>query len=327
MIYNDFGGMRLSMLGMGGMRFPTHPDGTIDMEKTQKLFDACIERGINYFDSAWFYHNGMAEEAMGKLLSRYKREDYYVATKMPWYDYEDKAGMKALFEKQFERTGLDYFDFYLIHNVSDMTYPVYTNPALGVPEFLAEQHKAGRFRHFGLSTHASNPTLDKFLATYGELFEFCQIQLNWLDYTLQDAKGKLALLRRYGLPVWVMEPLRGGRLCSLSPEDEASLRALAPEDSLATWAFRFVQSFPEVTVVLSGMATEEIIADNARTFAARRPLSEPEMQALAKTLPEGTEMFSELTRSYFMNQVMQYPKLPYPAEYSPARRLQFLPMN
>lgn len=280
MIYNKFADLSLSMLGMGGMRFPTHPDGSIDMEATTKLFDMCIERGINYFDTAWFYHNGMSEEAVGKILRRYPRESYYLATKMPWYDYEDKAGMEALFEKQFERTGVEYFDFYLIHNVSDMTYPVYTNPALGVPEFLGKKHKEGRFRHFGLSTHASNPTLDKFLSVYGELFEFCQVQLNWLDYTLQDAKGKLDLLRRYGLPVWVMEPLRGGRLTNLSPEDEASLRALAPEDSLGTWAFRFLQSIPEVTVVLSGMTTPEIIEENCRTFAGRRPLSDTEMQAL-----------------------------------------------
>lgn len=280
MIYNKFKELSLSMLGMGGMRFPTNPDGTVDLSATTKLFDLCIERGINYFDTAWFYHNGMSEEVVGKILSRYPRDSYYLATKMPWYDFEGESGMKALFEKQFERTGMEYFDFYLIHNVSDMTYPVYTDPALRIPEFLHEKHKEGRFRYFGFSTHASNPTLEKFLDTYGEMFEFCQMQLNWLDFTLQDAKGKVEILRKRGLPIWVMEPLRGGRLASLAPEDEAVLKALRPDESIGGWGFRFLQSIPEVTLVLSGMQTAAIIEDNARTFSEKKPLSKTEWDAL-----------------------------------------------
>ena len=280
MIYSRFKDTSISMLAMGGMRFPTHPDGSINMEETQKLFDLCIERGVNYFDTAWFYHGGMSEEAVGKILRRYPRDSYCLATKMPWYDFEGEAGMRALFEKQFERTGVEYFDFYLIHNVSDMTYPVYTDDKLRIPEFLHEQHKKGRFRHFGFSTHAANPTLKKFLDTYGEMFEFCQMQLNWLDWTLQDAKGKVALLKEYGLPIWVMEPLRGGRLTSLSPEDEAILKAFRPDESIGAWGFRFLQSIPEVAVVLSGMQSSAIIEDNARTFAERKPLSDEEQSAL-----------------------------------------------
>ena len=280
MIYNQFKDISLSMLGMGGMRFPTNPDGTVNMEATTRLFDLCIERGVNYFDTAWFYHNGLSEEAVGKILSRYPRDSYYLATKMPWYDFEGEAGMKALFEKQFERCGVDYFDFYLVHNMSDMTYPVYTDPTLRIPEFLAEQKEKGRFRYFGFSTHASGPTFEKFLATYRPLFDFCQLQLNWLDWTLQEAKEKVDILRREGLPIWVMEPLRGGRLASLSKEDEALLRALRPDESIGAWSFRFLQSIPDVTVVLSGMTTEEIIEDNARTFAERKPLNEEEMATL-----------------------------------------------
>lgn len=280
MIYTDFCGERLSLLGMGGMRFPTHPDGTIDMEATTHLFDLCIEHGVNYFDTAWFYHNGLSEEAVGKILGRYPRESYFLATKMPWYDFEGEAGMRALFERQFERTGVEYFDFYLLHNVSDVTYPVFTDPSLRIPEFLAEQKEKGRFRHYGFSTHASLPTLEKFLAIYRPLFEFCQIQLNWLDWTLQDARGKVELLRREKLPIWVMEPLRGGRLASLLPEDEAILKALRPDESIGAWAFRFLQSIPEVTMVLSGMTTPAIIEENARTFAERKPLSADEETAL-----------------------------------------------
>ena len=280
MIYNRFKDISLSMLGMGGMRFPTFPDGSVDMEATTRLFDLCIERGVNYFDTAWFYHNGLSEGAVGKILSRYPRDSYYLATKMPWYDFEGEAGMRALFEKQFERTGVEYFDFYLIHNLSDMTYPVFTNPELRIPEFLAEQKEKGRFRHYGFSTHASLPTLKKFLDAYRPLFEFCQIQLNWLDYTLQDAKGKVALLREEGLPIWVMEPLRGGKLAALASEDEAILRALRPDESIGAWGFRFLQSIPEVTLVLSGMQSAEIIEDNCKTFSERRPLNDEEMKAL-----------------------------------------------
>lgn len=280
MIYNSFKELSLSMLGMGGMRFPTYADGTIDMPATTRLFDLCIERGVNYFDTAWFYHNGLSEEAVAKILGRYPRDSYYLATKMPWYDFEGEAGMRTLFEKQFERTKLEYFDFYLIHNLSDMTYPVFTDPALRIPEFLAEQKEKGRFRHYGFSTHASLPTLKKFLADYRPLFEFCQIQLNWLDYTLQDAKGKVALLREEGLPIWVMEPLRGGKLASLPAEDEALLRALRPDESIGAWGFRFLQSIPEVTLVLSGMQSAEIIEDNCKTFSERRPLNQTEMATL-----------------------------------------------
>lgn len=280
MIYTNFQELKLSMLGMGGMRFPCHPDGQVDMEKTGELIDMCIRSGINYFDSAWFYHHGKAEEVIGSLLKKYPRGSYYLATKLPWSGYDTAEGMKKLFYTQLERTGAGYFDFYLLHNVSDDNVKIFTDPELGIIDFLQEQKRKGIIRHFGFSTHGSIPMLESFVEKYHSILEFCQIQLNWLDWTLQNAKRKVELLNQYNIPIWVMEPVRGGSLAALSAEQEASLKALRPEESIAAWSFRFLQGIPGVTMVLSGMGTPEQIADNIRTFTESKPLNEQEQKTL-----------------------------------------------
>ena len=266
MIYNDFKGKKLSMLGMGGMRFPCLADGEVDIHKTEELFDYCIKNGVNYFDTAWFYHKGKSEEIMGRILSKYPRDSFYIATKMPWDEYEDKAGVDALFEEQLKRTGLDYFDFYLFHNVSEPTVKYYTDEKYGVYDVLMQKKKEGN--------------IEEFILRYRDDLEFCQIQLNWLDWTLQNAKEKVELLNKYNLPIWVMEGVRGGYLAYLAEEDEKVLKTLRPDESIAAWSFRFLQSIPNVTMILSGMSDMEQVKDNIKTFSSLKPLADREMQAL-----------------------------------------------
>ncbi|MBQ7097509.1 MAG: aldo/keto reductase [Clostridia bacterium] len=280
MIYRNFKDKKLSLLGMGGMRFPCDENGEVDFEKTQALFDLCMKNGINYFDTAWFYHKGKSEEIMGKILSKYDRDSYFVATKMPWDEYENSEDVDALFEKQLERTGLDYFDFYLFHNVSENTVKYYIDEKYGVHDVLMKKKKEGKIRHLGFSTHGSLETMEDFILRYRDDLEFCQIQLNWLDWTLQNAKEKVELLNKYNLPIWVMEGVRGGYLASLSEEDEARLKALRPHESIAAWSFRFLQSIPNVAMILSGMSDSSQIEDNIKTFSDEKVLSEVEQNVL-----------------------------------------------
>ncbi len=280
MIYTDFKGEKLSMLGMGCMRFPTDENGEVDMAKTAEMIDLCMKSGINYYDSAYLYHKGKSEEIMGKLLSKYPRESFNFATKMPWFVYETKEEMEALFENQLKNTGFDYFDFYLFHNVSDKTVSVYTDEKFSIFEFLVQKKKEGKIRHLGFSTHASLGVMEDFIKKYGHELEFCQIQLNWLDYTLQNAKEKVELLNKYNLPIWVMEPLRGGKLASLLPDEEELLKSQRPCESIASWSFRYLQSFGNIKMILSGMSDIGQISDNIKTFGKLNPLSDSEKQTL-----------------------------------------------
>lgn len=282
MIYRDFGELKLSALGMGAMRLPVidGDDARIDEEAAAKMVDVAMEHGINYYDTAWGYHNGNSELVMGRALARYPRERFYLATKFPGYDLANMDKVEEIFEKQLEKCGVEYFDFYLFHNVCEMNIDAYLDQSYGIFEYLMEQKKNGRIRHLGFSAHGSVEVMRRFLEAYGEHMEFCQIQLNWLDYSFQDAKGKIQLIQEYHLPVWVMEPLRGGKLAAVPEEHAAVLKGLRPDETVAAWAFRFLQTLPEVTVVLSGMSDEKQLRENIATFETDQPLNEEEMKAL-----------------------------------------------
>ena len=176
---------------------------------------------------------------------------------------------------------MEYFDFYLLHNVYENSFGVYTDPKWDILNYFKEQKRLGRIRHLGFSSHARPDTLAKFLDYAGDSMEFCQIQLNYLDWTLQDAKAKYDLLTARNIPVWVMEPLRGGKLASLSEEDESRLTALRPDDSIASWSFRWLQNLPNVKMVLSGMSDFEQMVDNVRTFSSGERQTAEEASLLA----------------------------------------------
>lgn len=259
MVYKQFQDLQLSALGMGAMRLPVidKNDEKIDEEATAKMVKYAIEEGINYFDTAWGYHGGHSELVMGKVLSEYPRESFYLASKFPGYDLANMPKVEEIFEKQLEKCRVSYFDFYLFHNVCEMNINEYLDEKYGIFEYLMKQKEDGRIRHLGFSAHGSVEVMRRFLEAYGKHMEFCQIQLNYVDWKFQEADAKVELLKEYGIPVWVMEPLRGGTLASLSEENTEKLKALRPEEKTPAWAFRYLQTIPEVVVTLSGMSNYE----------------------------------------------------------------------
>ena len=284
MIYRGFQGKQLSNLGFGAMRLPVinGNDAVIDEAAALDMVEEAYRSGINYYDTAWGYHGGNSELVMGKALARYPRDSFYLATKFPGYDSANWGKVTEIFEQQLQKLQVSYFDFYLFHNVCEMNIDAYLDDKkYGIYSYLMEQKKNGRIRHLGFSAHGSIETMTRFLEAYGKDMEFCQIQLNYLDYQFQDAKGKLELLEKYDIPVWVMEPLRGGRLCRLTEEEAATLTA-AREESVVSWAFRFIQSIPNVKVILSGMSNMEQLNDNIAIFAEDKPLNGQELDAVKK---------------------------------------------
>ena len=288
MIYRDFQGMKLSGLGFGAMRLPVvgGDDGHIDKDQTFRMVDEAMAAGINYYDTAWGYHSGNSELVMGEALSKYKRENFYLADKFPGYDLSNMPKVKEIFEKQLEKTGAGYFDFYLFHNVCEMNINQYLDPKFGILDYLLEQKKNGRIRHLGFSCHGEMDVLTRFLNAYGEHMEFCQIQLNYLDWEFQHGKEKVALLNERKIPVWVMEPLRGGKLAKLNGSMEQELKALRPDEEIPAWAFRFLQSVPGVTMILSGMSDLQQLRSNLCTFETDNPLNEDEMTGLMRVSAE-----------------------------------------
>ena len=283
MIYRDFQDIRLSALGFGAMRLPVldGDDGRIDEEAALRMVDTAMKNGINYYDTAWGYHDENSELVLGKALARYPRESFYVATKFPGYDPSNWGKAEEIFERQLEKLGVSYFDFYLFHNVCEMNIDAYLDDEkYGIFSYLMEQKKNGRIRHLGFSCHGDLPVLTRFLDAYGDHMEFCQLQLNYLDWTFQNGREKVEILNKRNIPVWVMEPLRGGKLAKLAPEYEARLKALRPDEEIPAWAFRFLTSIPSVTMILSGMSNEEQLEKNLATFSEDKKLSEAEMKEL-----------------------------------------------
>ncbi len=240
-----------------------------------------MAHGINYFDTAWGYHSGNSELVMGEALKKHPRDSFYLATKFPGYDLGNMPKVKEIFPEQLKKLRVDYFDFYLMHNVNEVNIDAYLKEEEhGIYSYLLEQKKAGKIRHLGFSAHGSVEVMRRFLEAYHEGMEFCQIQLNYVDWTLQDAKAKMELLKEYNLPVWVMEPVRGGRLAGLSEKDAETLAALRPEEKPVAWAFRFLQSLPEVVVTLSGMSNMEQLKENIEIWGEEKPLSDQETESL-----------------------------------------------
>ncbi|MBD5516752.1 MAG: 4Fe-4S dicluster domain-containing protein [Lachnospiraceae bacterium] len=281
MIYKEFQDLKLSALGMGAMRLPTGAtEADVDEAVTEEMVAYAMENGVNYYDTAWGYHAGHSETVMGRVLGKYPRDSFYLATKFPGYDLSNMDKVEEIFEKQLEKCGVEYFDFYLFHNVCEMNIDAYLDPKYGIYDYLLKQKENGRIRHLGFSSHGSYDVMKRFLEAYGETMEFCQIQLNWMDWFFQNAKAKVELLKEYHIPVWVMEPLRGGKLASLPEEYAKKLTGLRPEEELPAWAFRFLQSIDSVTMVLSGMSNMEQLQKNIKTFETEKKLNQEEMATL-----------------------------------------------
>ena len=282
MIYNKFKGLDISALGMGCMRLPCI-DGertNIDKAAVREMVAYAFEKGINYFDTAWGYHGGESEPCMGEVLSAYPRESFFLATKFPGYDVALMSKVDEIFAKQLERCRVDYFDFYLFHNVCEKNIDGYLDEGFGVHKFLMEQKNNGKIRHLGFSTHGSLRTIKRFLDAYASDLEFCQLQVNWFDWDFQKAKEKIELVSSYGIPVWIMESVRGGSLAKLEPQYEEKLKALRPDATAPEWAFRFLQGIPSAVVTLSGMSNFQQLKENVTTYETSLPLSQKETDVL-----------------------------------------------
>ena len=295
MEYTQACGEKLSRLGFGCMRLPLRKDQSIDEAVLDRMVDYAMAHGVNYFDTAWPYHGGRSELAIGKSLSRYPRDQWFLADKYPGHQIASSYDPADIFEQQLVKCGVDYFDFYLLHNVYENSIGVYRDPRWNILPYFLEQKRLGRIRHLGFSTHARPDTLAAFLDEAGDSMEFCQIQLNYVDWTLQNAREKYDLLTERNIPVWVMEPLRGGKLAALSDEDTARLRAVRPEESTAAWSFRWLRNLPNVHMVLSGMSDFDQMRDNVATFSGGLSQTREEAALLAE-IAEGLKNALPCTR-------------------------------
>lgn len=283
-------GEKISRLAFGTMRLPTKEDGSIDQEQVKQMTDYAMEHGVNYYDTAYPYHDGMSEIAIGKALAKYPRESYKLVTKFPGHQFMKKYDCEGIFSEQLKKCGVDFFDFYLLHNIYENSLETYRNEEYGIVDYFVKQRELGRIKHLGFSTHARTGNLEEILDFLGDRVEFCQIQLNYVDWTLQDAAGKIKLLEKRGLPVMVMEPLRGGKLADLGEENNAKLKAVRPQESVASWTFRWLMNIPAVATVLSGMSSMDQMRDNIRTFSDGEPLDDKEwnmMLEVAQSLKKG----------------------------------------
>lgn len=298
MIYRVFKDLRLSQLGFGCMRFKTDPaTGEIDQAKVNAMFDLAIREGVNYFDTAYPYLGGKSELAMAEALSRYPRESYYIADKFPGHSLSGPIDNIALFGLSLKKCRTDYFDFYLLHNITEWSLQYYESEDYHIIPDILKMKTEGKIRHLGFSFHGGPDLLESFLTKYEGVFEFVQIQLNYLDWTLQDAKRKYDIITAHGLGVWVMEPCRGGKLATLPETESARLKALyqerhgdSPMPSEASYAFRFLQGLPNVKVILSGMNELSQVEDNLKTFRVEKPLTARERSTLleiAENLKKG----------------------------------------
>lgn len=260
-----FQNLQLSTLGMGNMRLPQKghaANSPIDWEASAQIIDYALEHGVNYFDTAWVYNEGESERCLGAALKRHEadRDKFYIADK---FNIDATTDYRMVFEEQLRRLQTDYIDFYLIHCLMDTNLQRYIES--GAIEYFLEQKRLGRIRYLGFSSHASVDTLRTFADHHA--WDFAQLQINYYDWHYCDTEQEYRILEERHIPCIVMEPVRGGKLAQLPPEAEQMLRAVHPDWSMASWAMRFVQTLPNVQVVLSGMSNMEQIEDNVRTFS------------------------------------------------------------
>ena len=283
MQYFDFRDLKLSALGFGAMRLPVidGDDNRIDEPVAIEMVDYAYDHGINYFDTAWGYHGGNSERVLGRALARYPRESFYLADKFPGYDVSNFGKHKQIFEEQLARCGVDYFDFYLMHNVCELNIEQYLDDErFGTLSYYIEQVRTGRIKHLGFSAHGNLETFMRFLEAYGDVVEFAQIQLNYMDWEFQNARAKVEALQERGLAIMIMEPLRGGILVGIDEKSMAQLRALRPDANDVEWAFSFLGDIDGMGTILSGMSSMDQLRENVALFERDLALSDEEQSVL-----------------------------------------------
>ena len=274
-------GKEISRLGYGGMRFPKNGD-EVDVDAAVQLLRKAYEMGINYFDTAMVYHKGESEKIFGKAFEPYPRDSYLIADKMSIWLCSDEEDMKARFYNQLKTLKTDYIDFYLVHSLNRNHYKKVKD--LHCVEFLQQMKQEGKIKHLGFSFHDTYQVFTQILQDY--TWDFVQIQLNYLDWHNQGAEQLYRELERRNLPVMVMEPVRGGYLATIDSERAKPFLELEPQRSIASWAIRWVESLPQVAVVLSGMSDLQQLEDNVATMTHFEPMNEQELAAIDRVVEE-----------------------------------------
>lgn len=270
-------------LGFGLMRLPKK-DGKIDIETSCRMVDESLKNGFYYFDTAYVYDAGDSECAVKPLLTdRYPREQFCLATKLPAWELKTKEDRDRLFNIQLERTGAGYFDFYLLHALSEDKISIYED--LDCFNWMQEKKAQGLIRHAGFSFHDTPEVLDDLLTKHPEV-EFVQLQINYADWENKDvqSRGVYEVARKHGKPIIIMEPVKGGNLAALREDVGQPMKEARPEASYASWAMRFAASHEGILTVLSGMSNKEQMADNIATMKDFEPLNENEQRIIAEVV-------------------------------------------
>ncbi len=273
-------GIETSLLGFGCMRFPTLENGKIDEREAERMLDKAISSGVNYIDTAYPYHNGESEPFVGRALKKYKREDLFLATKLPVWMVNSVDDAKRLFEEQLERLQTDYIDFYLLHAMGKERWDAMVEQ--GVVKYCEELKSQGRIKYFGFSFHDSYEVFEEII-NYRE-WDFCQIQLNYIDTEEQAGLKGYKLTEEKQIPLVIMEPIKGGSLAAFSEDITAKFKGLSEEASVASYALRWVGSLPNVKVILSGMSTMQQVEDNLKNFKDFVPLSDKEEETIVEVV-------------------------------------------
>lgn len=280
----------VSLLGFGCMRFPVidGDDSKIDYEKSLEMIDYAYKNGVNYFDTAYGYHGGESEKFVGVALSRYPRESFFLASKMPPWFVKEEADLEKIFNEQLERCQVDYFDFYLEHSLNDDNYDKLES--FNTYEFLMQKKKEGKIRNLGFSFHGSLECLERITADHE--WDFVQLQYNYLDTEISNALKEYEIVKKHNLPLIVMEPVRGGALANLCEEANEILKNARPDKSIASWAVRFAASNDSILTVLSGMSDENQVKDNIEAMTDFEKITENDKIALDKAVKIFKEYFS-----------------------------------
>lgn len=276
--YNN---LNVSLLGFGCMRLPLQENSiSIDLNKTQKMVDYAIAHGVNYFDTAWFYHGGKSEIVIGKILKKYPRKSFYLADKLPLRVLQDKQDVENKFNEQLKKCQVDYFDFYLAHNVNKRE--INTLERCDVYSQLLKKKKEGKIKYLGFSFHDSPELLEDVIKKYK--WDFVQLQINPVDWKAVNAEKQYEIATKYNLPVIVMNPLKGGQLSTLNQKAVDLLKAANSKISPSAWSLRYCATLPNVLVVLSGMTAYEHVVDNVNTFTNFKPLTDKEQGILSNAI-------------------------------------------
>lgn len=282
----NFKDKKVSLLGLGTMRLPcitsqkreSNPD--IDYESAQKLVDLAYQNGVNYFDTAYMYHCGKSENFIGAALKKYPRDTYFLADKLPIWMCDTKEDMQKVFDNQLERTGMEYFDFYLLHSLDKENFEKCEK--FGAYDFITQKQKEGKIKYIGFSFHGTVDDLRQIVSAHH--WDFAQIQMNYLDWENQNAKTQYKILEDAGIPTIVMEPVRGGKLAIVDDEIGTMLKAEQPNKSIASWAMRFVAGHKNIFAILSGMNSEEQMLDNLSSLTDFEPFTDKEYSICEKAV-------------------------------------------